>query len=73
MSEVLTTWGDWDTATQNDPYPLFAEMRSKCPVHQVRLAGGHEAWLVIGHDAARQALSDTRLLEGLPRRPRRGP
>jgi cytochrome P450 len=39
---------------------VFADMRSKCPVHQVRLAGGHEAWLVVGHDAARQALRDPR-------------
>ena len=60
MSEVITTWGAWDTATQSDPYPLFAEMRAKCPVHQVQLPGGHEAWLVVGHDAARQALRDTR-------------
>jgi cytochrome P450 len=60
MSEMTATWGGWDTATQSDPYPLFAEMRSKCPVHQVRLADGHEAWLVVGHDAARQALRDTR-------------
>jgi cytochrome P450 len=36
-------------------------MRSTCPVHQVRLADGHEAWLVIGHAAARQALKDSRL------------
>jgi hypothetical protein len=35
-------------------------MRSKCPVHEVRLADGHHAWLVVGHDAARQALRDTR-------------
>jgi cytochrome P450 len=60
MSEIPATWGAWDTATQSDPYPLFADMRSKCPVHQVQLAGGHEAWLVVGHDAARQALRDTR-------------
>jgi cytochrome P450 len=60
MSEILAAWGAWDTATQSDPYPLFASMRSKCPVHQVRLADGHEAWLVVGHDAARQALRDTR-------------
>lgn len=60
MSEIAAAWGAWDTATQSDPYPLFAEMRSKCPVHQVRLADGHEAWLVVGHDAARQALRDTR-------------
>ncbi len=60
MSEIPATWGAWDTATQSDPYPLFADMRSKCPVHQVLLAGGHEAWLVVGHDAARQALRDPR-------------
>lgn len=60
MSDTVTAWGAWDTATQSDPYPLFAEMRSKCPVHQVQLADGHEAWLVVGHDAARQALRDTR-------------
>jgi cytochrome P450 len=60
MSEIPATWGVWDTATQNDPYPLFADVRSKCPVHQVQLAGGHEAWLVVGHEAARRALRDTR-------------
>jgi cytochrome P450 len=60
MGEVPTAWGSWDSATQSDPYPLFAMMRSKCPVHQVRLADGHEAWLVVGHDAARQALRDSR-------------
>ncbi len=59
MSEI-PAWGAWDTATQSDPYPLFASVRSKCPVHQVRLADGHEAWLVVGHDAARRALRDTR-------------
>jgi cytochrome P450 len=58
---ATTVWGDWDTATRNDPYPLFAQMRSKCPVHQLRLADGHDAWLVIGFEAARQALKDTRL------------
>jgi cytochrome P450 len=30
-------------------------------VHQVRLADGHDAWLVLGHAAARQALKDGRL------------
>jgi cytochrome P450 len=61
MSDNVTTWGTWDKDVQNDPYPLFESMRSKCPVHQVRLAGGHDAWLVVGHDAAREALRDTRL------------
>jgi cytochrome P450 len=60
MAEVAGTWGGCDAATQDDPYPLFATMRSKCPVHQVQLSDGHEAWLIVGHDAARQALRDTR-------------
>ena len=39
----------------------FESMRAQCPVHQVRLADGHDAWLVLGHEAARQALKDARL------------
>ncbi len=58
---TLAEWGGWSSATRDDPYPLFEKMRSQCPVHQVRLADGHDAWLVIGYDAARQALKDTRL------------
>jgi cytochrome P450 len=60
-SAPTITWGDWDTAVQNDPYPLFESMRERCPVHEVRLADGHDAWLVLGHDAARAALKDSRL------------
>jgi cytochrome P450 len=30
-------------------------------VQQVRLADGHPAWVVLGHDAARQALNDPRI------------
>jgi len=61
MDEQLTAWGAWDGATQNDPYPHFEAMRAACPVHHVRLADGHDAWLVLGHAAARQALKDARL------------
>jgi cytochrome P450 len=57
----LETWGGWGPEVRDDPAPRFAEMRRACPVHQVRLADGHEAWLVIGHDAARQALKDPRI------------
>jgi cytochrome P450 len=60
MPEPTRAWGDWDDATRNDPYPLFESMRARCPVHQVRLADGHDAYLVLGHDAARQALRDPR-------------
>jgi cytochrome P450/uncharacterized OsmC-like protein len=61
MAESLPTWGGWDSEVQNDPYPLFASMRAQCPVHHVRLGDGHDAWLVVGYDAARQALRDPRL------------
>jgi cytochrome P450 len=62
MSEPATArWGAWTGSTQNDPYPLFESLRSSCPVHQVRLGDGHEAWLVLGHAAARQALKDGRI------------
>jgi cytochrome P450 len=61
MSEPIAAWGAWDEATRNDPYPLFEAMRAECPVQRVRLADGHDAWLVLGHGAAHQALKDGRL------------
>jgi cytochrome P450 len=61
MSDPIVTWGDWDDATRNDPYPLFESMRAECPVQRVQLADGHGAWLVLSHEAARQALGDVRL------------
>jgi cytochrome P450 len=36
-------------------------VRSIAPVHQVRLADGHPAWLVVGHEQAKAALHDPRL------------
>src|SRR5215217_2186199 len=65
MAEPTITWGAWDAATQNDPYPLFESTRAECPVRPVRLADGHDAWLVLGHDAARQALNDPRLSKNI--------
>jgi cytochrome P450 len=54
---ALAAWG----ASDRDPFPLFAEVRALGPVHPVTLADGHDAWLVVGHDEARQALNDPRL------------
>jgi cytochrome P450 len=54
-------WGAWDPEIRDDPYPVFAARRAACPAHAVRLADGHDAWLVVGHEAARQALRDPRL------------
>ena len=44
---ALDSWGDYD---RDNPFPLFAQVRSAAPVHEVRL-----------HDEARAALNDPRL------------
>jgi cytochrome P450 len=54
-------WGRWDDTVRDDPFPTFADARRRCPVQHVRLPDGHDAWVVLGHDSARQALADERL------------
>ena len=44
-----------------DPYPLYAELRARGPLHRIRMPEGPEAWLVVGHEAGRAALADPRL------------
>src|SRR4249919_1064357 len=51
---ALDAWGDYD---RDDPYPLFAQVRSDGPVHEVTLADGHRAWLIVGHEEAKAALN----------------
>ncbi|MEP7112034.1 MAG: cytochrome P450 [Ilumatobacteraceae bacterium] len=63
MTEFV--WGGWDDSVRDDPFPTFAKARSRCPVQQVRLPDGHDAWVVLGHDAARVALSDDRLSKNM--------
>ncbi len=55
---ALDAWGDHD---RDDPFPLFAQVRAAGPVHPVRLADGHRAWLVVGYAEAKAALNDPRL------------
>ena len=55
---ALDSWGEFD---RDDPFPLFAQIRSAAPVHEIRLADGHTAWLVVGHEEAKAALNDPRL------------
>lgn len=50
----LRHWGDYD---RDHPFPLFAEVRAAGPVHDVVLADGHRAFLVVGYAAAREALN----------------
>ncbi|MDQ1007419.1 cytochrome P450 [Streptomyces sp. V4I23] len=44
-----------------DPYPVYAALRERGPVHRVRLPEGHEAWLVVGYEAGRAVLADDAL------------
>ena len=76
-SPALQHWGDYDL---DDPFPLFAEVLEPGPVHDVTLADGHRAFLVVGYDAAREALNHPDLskdmeaaLDAERRRRRRGP
>ncbi|MFD6417974.1 cytochrome P450 [Streptomyces sp. NPDC060194] len=41
-----------------DPYPVYAALRRRSAVHHVRYPGGEEAYLVVGHAAARAALTE---------------
>ncbi|MFW6034367.1 MAG: hypothetical protein ACOC9R_04450, partial [bacterium] len=51
----------WGAEGRDDPHPLAAEMLRRGPVHRVTLADGHDAYLILGHEYARQALADPRL------------
>ena len=45
-----------DEFTRN-PHPVYAGLRAQGPVHRVRLPEGAEAWLVVGYEACRSALT----------------
>jgi cytochrome P450 len=45
----------------DDPYPVYAALRARGPVHRVRMPEGAEAWLVVGHEAGRTVLADPSL------------
>ena len=57
-TDALAAWGAY---SRDNPFPLFAEVRELGAVHEVTLADGHQAWLVVSYDAARAALNDPRL------------
>ncbi|MEU1278602.1 cytochrome P450 [Streptomyces sp. NPDC005805] len=54
----LASFGPGFTA---DPYPWYARLRERGPVHEVRGTDGGRFWLVVGHEEARAALADPRL------------
>ncbi|MFE2377426.1 cytochrome P450 [Streptomyces sp. NPDC059398] len=59
-----------DTADFNaNPYPYYEKMRAAGPVHRIRTEDTDAAgvWLVVGHEEARAAFNDPRLIKD-PRR-----
>ncbi|MER6407565.1 cytochrome P450 [Streptomyces viridosporus] len=44
-----------------NPYPVYAKLRARGPVHHVRPPDGPEVYLVVGYEACRAALTDPRL------------
>src|SRR5262252_7172844 len=56
--EAFAAWGGYG---RDDPFPLFARVRELGAVHEVTLADGHQAWLVVRYDAVRAALNDSKL------------
>jgi cytochrome P450 len=58
----LRSYGGQFTA---DPYPVYAELRARGPVHRVHTPDAGDLWLVVGHDEAQSALTDPRLAKDL--------
>ncbi|WP_225627497.1 cytochrome P450 family protein [Streptomyces werraensis] len=63
MTDVVDL-GGFGERFREDPYPVYARLRARGPVHRVRLPeqdGGRQMWFVVGHEEARAALADPRL------------
>jgi cytochrome P450 len=56
-TDSLQAWGAYD---RDDPFPLFADVLDRGAVHPVRLADGHDAWLIVGYEEVRTALNEPR-------------
>ena len=52
-----TALGRWGEHDRDDPFALFEHVRAVGPVHEITLPDGHRAFLVVGYDAAREALN----------------
>lgn len=59
--DAILDLGALGEAFTRDPYPLYAELRARGPVHRVIIPDGTPAWLVVGYEAGRELLADQRL------------
>ncbi|MCM2410832.1 cytochrome P450 [Streptomyces sp. RKAG290] len=60
-TEAIVDLGALGERFTRDPYPVYAELRARGPVHRVRIPEGTDAWLVVGYEEGRAALADQRL------------
>ncbi|MFI7638970.1 cytochrome P450 [Nonomuraea sp. NPDC049400] len=51
----------WSEEFQADPYPGYARLREEAPVHRTSGPMDSDIWLIVGHEQAREALTDPRL------------
>ncbi|MFI5778751.1 cytochrome P450 [Nocardia sp. NPDC051570] len=65
MSDEIIDLSGLGAGYVRDPYPFYARLRERGPVHRVLMPGGLEAWLVVGFEQARAVLADTRLSKDL--------
>ena len=59
---ALEHWGTYD---RDNPFPLFESVRRAGPVHDVTLADGHRAFLVLGYAAADTTATESATLTPL--------
>ncbi|MGW6910668.1 cytochrome P450 family protein [Streptomyces sp. NPDC054940] len=60
-ADVAVDFGALGEEFLRNPHPVYAALRARGPVHRVRVPEGAEAWLVVGHEACRSALTDPTL------------
>ncbi|MFD0020807.1 cytochrome P450 [Streptomyces sp. NPDC058382] len=60
-TEAIFDLGALGDRFTRDPYPVYARLRARGPVHRVRMPAGTPAWLVVGYEEGRAALADQRL------------
>ncbi|MFF3325243.1 cytochrome P450 [Streptomyces sp. NPDC002889] len=58
---TIVDLGEYGADFTANPYPYYARLRERGPVHQVRAPDGGLFWLIVGHEEARAALADARL------------
>ncbi|HEX5974670.1 MAG TPA: hypothetical protein VFY57_05880, partial [Rubrobacteraceae bacterium] len=52
-----------DPAFKANPYHVYAELRSRAPVHRVELPDGRGVWLITRYDDVLAVLKDTRFVK----------